>query len=149
MTEIPQIQIIIGLLLAISVFYSFGYVRAIEKKEKRITIKKAMFKYSLLFLFGIVSICLYLLKNCPLGNLFFGLFMVSLIVILINWIIFSVRPEVEKHQAKLEKDIVKKSENYPYRERFNDTCKAIWHHRIYFIFLIVFLIIFFLFYEQS
>ena len=80
------INIIIGLLIAISLFYNFGYSELI-KKYKSDVIEGIMLKLTFLFMFGILSLISFLLVFDVLGTLLFSFFIFTLLYIIQGWII--------------------------------------------------------------
>jgi len=106
----PQIEVILGLLLAISIFYSYGYDKVYEKvhtnlvqipkknkgKNHKPCIGNPMFKLSFLFCFGILTLLFYSFNweyIKVLGDLCYILFIVTFLAIIHGWVKFAINPK--------------------------------------------------------
>lgn len=89
MTNLPQIEIILQLFIAISIFYTFGYKEVKSLSENPTNIKNSIFRLSIMFILGIISLFFYSYNLLFLGDVFYILFLATLGSIVAGWLLYS------------------------------------------------------------
>ena len=84
--EVPQIKIIFSLLIAVGIFYTFGYTKVINDQNNMI---QSLFRFSIAFMLGVIALFFYSYNHIRWGNFFYFFFIITLLSIVAGWFLFA------------------------------------------------------------